>query len=277
MLEEPDQFRMIRSERAGEQYMVFEAEFLDLRADGLAIGKVGAWAGQNEESGRMPLQDGGPLLEKPGLVFNRVDAASREEGWPADNLGKGLDGCGQMVFGVEFERHTVGLHDDWLGRVLAAEESGFAAVAGDDGIGPFENAPGAEQPAEDSSPFDPAFERLNEFLADCCWEIEDASMNSDDQRATAKPSQGEGDATEAIGRVSVDDVEMRFAKEHPEQVEGHEIAADGDELLALGRSESPDGKKTAELAGSMAALEQGIETGVAGAGSRRRRGRIELG
>lgn len=214
-LEEADETLIAGREGAGEGDAIFDSGAAGVFLQGLAVSFICAGAGEDDVQFVVATNDGGKLFEDPALVFDGIDSTQDEEVRLAAKFWKSAAGGFAMVVAIVCESHSVRVDDDSFGGIFFLKQSGFAFVAGDDGIGVGKDSARTERGAQNFSPFEPAFERLGELVADLLREVEGAAMNRDDEGKFAEAGGGQADAADAIESVGMDDV-GGFAEKAPD-------------------------------------------------------------
>src|SRR5205823_8459552 len=136
-------------------------------------------------------------------------------------------------------RHAMGLNMHAFARKFLLDFGRFALVAGDHGVHVVQNSPRLQEQPEDASPFKPA-NWVVETFSQLLRNVEDAAVNGQDRGQAATAGNRERDSAEASERMRMNQRNLRLAPESAEQMEGHQVAADGDHLAALLWRNSPD-------------------------------------
>jgi len=211
-------------------------------ANGFTISGVGARAGEDEKGGRMPGENRGRLFDEPCLVFNGVDATNTQKNLSAVELREGVAGSVAMIAAVKRHRDTVTLDEDAFCGVLLSKEARFLFVGGHDCVSVAEQAMRLKKEPEQFAPFPTADEGSIEALLYVIGQVEHAAMDGDDEGDLSLFGNGEADAADASEGVGVDQRNVLLSPKGRDELEGHEIAAAGDEFTfsLLGDAEHRD-------------------------------------
>ena len=141
------------------------------------------------------------------------------------------------------------------------EEGGFGFVTGDDCIGIDEQAVRLEKEAKELTPFPAGSGGFVEGALERGGEVEGAAMDADDERQAATFGRGKGYATQPAKGVGVNHVDFGFSPEGGQEVEGEQVAADGEKLATTLRGDAPDGHKGAKTGDAVTGSLEGVGQG----------------
>lgn len=164
LLNEADEFGGTGGEAACEQHIVLQTKALDFAMQFLDDTLCGACANEDEHGLGVPALELRKQAHEPWEVLGGVEAGDFDDEITSDDLWKGFQSCRAMIDGILRGWHAVRLDDDALLRILLLEELSFTWIAGEDGVGEFEDATTLHERSKCFSPFKAALQGRGEFF-----------------------------------------------------------------------------------------------------------------
>lgn len=120
--------------------------------------------------------------------------------------------------------HAIGEVSDTVVREAGAGGVVFALADADDEVGVVEQGAGAEQSAKDAAPLEAASDGLGQGVELSGRDIEDTTVEGDDEGLAAEAGGGGDRAAEALQGVGVEEADMGLAQEGGEERDGEQVA-----------------------------------------------------
>ena len=121
--------------------------------------------------------------------------------------------------------HAIGEVSDAVVREAGAGGVVFALADADDEVGVFEQGAGAEQSAKGAAPLEAPLDGAGHGVELSGRDIEDATVEGDDEGLAAEAGCGGDGATEALQGVGVEEADVGLAEESGEERDGEQVAA----------------------------------------------------